>query len=75
MLGVLASRVDAWLVAEGVEHRDELVRLVQLGIPLGQGYGLGRPGPTMDGLSDAARTLTAAVPRADDPRSVAALAG
>jgi EAL domain-containing protein (putative c-di-GMP-specific phosphodiesterase class I) len=44
MLGTLASRLDAWLLAEGVETRAELDALARLGVPLVQGYHLVRPG-------------------------------
>jgi EAL domain-containing protein (putative c-di-GMP-specific phosphodiesterase class I) len=50
MFGGFTSRIDAWLLAEGIEEQEELVRLTQLGVPLGQGYLLGRPAPTMMGL-------------------------
>lgn len=43
MLGVFGNRVDAWLIAEGIETPAELEALMQLGVPLGQGYLLGRP--------------------------------
>jgi EAL domain-containing protein (putative c-di-GMP-specific phosphodiesterase class I) len=43
MLGELVGRLDGWLVAEGVETTSQLDRLVQLGVPLVQGYLLGRP--------------------------------
>jgi EAL domain-containing protein (putative c-di-GMP-specific phosphodiesterase class I) len=46
-LGMFTSRLDAWLIAEGVETTTELDRLLSLGVPLAQGYGLGRPAPTM----------------------------
>lgn len=45
MLGVLAARLDAWLLAEGVETPGELAALVKLGVPLAQGYLLGKPAP------------------------------
>lgn len=44
MVGVLAGRLDAWLLAEGVETRAELDCLARLGVPLVQGYHLARPG-------------------------------
>lgn len=44
MLGELVGALDGWLVAEGVETRGQLEQLVQLGVPLVQGYLLGRPG-------------------------------
>ncbi len=43
MLGAFADRIDAWLLAEGLERRAELDTAVRLGIPLGQGYLLSRP--------------------------------
>ena len=42
-LGELASSIDAWVLAEGIETDSELSRLVELEVPLGQGYLLGRP--------------------------------
>ena len=46
-LGMITSRLDAWLIAEGVETTAELDRLLSLRVPLVQGYGLGRPRPMM----------------------------
>lgn len=48
MLGTFASRVDAWILAEGVERAEELDALVSLGVPLVQGYYLARPGPAWE---------------------------
>jgi EAL domain-containing protein (putative c-di-GMP-specific phosphodiesterase class I) len=45
MIGTLAGRLDAWLLAEGIETGEELDVLVTLGVPLAQGYYLARPGP------------------------------
>ncbi len=45
MLGIFGNRVDAWLLAEGIETPEELEALMQLGVPLGQGHLLGRPAP------------------------------
>ena len=45
LLGDLTGRMDAWLLAEGVETTAELQALVALGVPLGQGWRLGRPAP------------------------------
>lgn len=50
MLGTFASRVDAWVLAEGIERPGELDALAALGIPLAQGYYLGRPGPAWPAL-------------------------
>ena len=41
----LAARTGALVVAEGIEHQDQLGPLRGLGITAGQGYYLGRPGP------------------------------
>ncbi len=60
-LGIFASRVDAWLVAEGIETESELERVMSLGVPLGQGYGLGRPTAGMAPLDrEVARRCAAA---------------
>jgi EAL domain-containing protein (putative c-di-GMP-specific phosphodiesterase class I)/putative methionine-R-sulfoxide reductase with GAF domain len=40
-----ASGTSASIVAEGIETADELATLKRLGVPYGQGYYLGRPGP------------------------------
>ena len=44
-VGEFARGIDAWLVAEGIETERERAALLDLGILLGQGYLLGRPGP------------------------------
>jgi diguanylate cyclase (GGDEF)-like protein len=38
-----AEKMQVKLVAEGIEHSDELIKLTRLGIHLGQGFLLGRP--------------------------------
>ena len=43
MVGHLASRLDAWVLCEGIENEAECNALRQLGVPLGQGYFLARP--------------------------------
>lgn len=43
MLGDFTSRLDSWLIAEGIERVEEMDVLTSLGVPLGQGYLLGRP--------------------------------
>jgi len=40
----LAGRTGAMVVAEGIEHPEQLEQLDQLGITVGQGFLLGRPG-------------------------------
>ena len=51
-LSELASRIDAWVVAEGIERIEELDALIRMRVPLGQGYAFGRPGPGMSELDD-----------------------
>ena len=43
----IASSYGTTLIAEGIETQSELKVIRDLGIGLGQGYFLGRPGPTM----------------------------
>jgi EAL domain-containing protein (putative c-di-GMP-specific phosphodiesterase class I) len=45
LLGEFGSRIDAWLLAEGVETWGEMDAFVRLGVPLAQGFLLGRPSP------------------------------
>ncbi len=45
LVGHFASRIDAWVVAEGIERVEELAELARLGVPLGQGFLLNRPAP------------------------------
>jgi EAL domain-containing protein (putative c-di-GMP-specific phosphodiesterase class I) len=52
MLGAFAGRIDAWLLAEGVETLQELETVARLGVPLAQGYYLARPGPAWPQVSD-----------------------
>ncbi len=45
MVGRFADQLDAWLLAEGIERREELDTVLRLKVPLGQGYLLARPEP------------------------------
>jgi EAL domain-containing protein (putative c-di-GMP-specific phosphodiesterase class I) len=54
MIGTFGSRIDAWLLAEGIETGEELDVLVGLGVPLAQGYFLGRPGPAFPPMAPGA---------------------
>jgi EAL domain-containing protein (putative c-di-GMP-specific phosphodiesterase class I) len=56
-LGMFTSRLDAWLIAEGVETIAELDRLLSLHVPLAQGYGLGLPQPVMGAARPEAAAL------------------
>lgn len=44
-LGSFAGQSDAWVLVEGLERIGELQECARMGVPLGQGYLLGRPGP------------------------------
>ncbi len=51
MLGTFASRIDCWLLAEGIETAAEYDAILELGVPLAQGFYLARPAPAWPGLS------------------------
>jgi EAL domain-containing protein (putative c-di-GMP-specific phosphodiesterase class I) len=74
MIGEFAGRIDARLLAEAVETPAELAALARLGVPLAQGWLLGRPAPTFAPLADdAVRLVRAQVARARLAESVAGL--
>jgi EAL domain-containing protein (putative c-di-GMP-specific phosphodiesterase class I) len=52
MMGAAADRLDAWVIAEGVETVQELEELVRIGVPLAQGYLLARPESEMHPLTE-----------------------
>jgi EAL domain-containing protein (putative c-di-GMP-specific phosphodiesterase class I) len=60
-LAAFARQTDTMLVAEGVEHPDELAIWQELGADAAQGYLLGRPGPLP--AAAVAPLLTLRVPR------------
>src|SRR3954463_3029906 len=55
-LGTFCSRIDAWMVAEGIERPEEVAALQRLRVPLAQGYWLGMPAPAMEPVADEQRT-------------------
>jgi EAL domain-containing protein (putative c-di-GMP-specific phosphodiesterase class I) len=67
LLGVLANRIDAWLLAEGVERPEEAMVLRRLGVPLAQGYLFGRPGGAWPRMAPAGRRLLDTAPPAPGP--------
>jgi EAL domain-containing protein (putative c-di-GMP-specific phosphodiesterase class I) len=74
MLGEFAGRIDAWLLAEGIETPAELAAFAQLGVPLAQGWLLGRPSPGFAPLSaEATELVRAQVARARLTDTVAGL--
>ncbi|MCU4182751.1 EAL domain-containing protein [Acidiferrimicrobium sp. IK] len=74
MIGTFADRTDAWVLAEGIERRPELDVIAELGIPLAQGYFVGRPAPGWSGLGEASTwaAYREAPVRAARPGTVAA---
>ena len=74
MLGEFAGRIDAWLLAEGIETAAELAAFALLGVPLAQGWLLGRPSPGFAPLApEAVRLVRAQVARARASDSVVSL--
>ncbi len=75
MLGELCGQMDAWLLCEGIETAAELEVLLEMGVPLGQGYHLGRPAaaPVAAISADVAVQVYAAAARAAMTGTVAAL--
>jgi EAL domain-containing protein (putative c-di-GMP-specific phosphodiesterase class I) len=70
-----AEKVGALLVAEGIEERAELECLVEIGVPLAQGFHLAVPSRPWPGLSpEGAATLGCAPGVAVAPRGARALA-
>jgi EAL domain-containing protein (putative c-di-GMP-specific phosphodiesterase class I) len=59
-LGTFSSRIDAWMVAEGVERPEEVTALQRLRVPLGQGFRLGRPSSAMEPVSEERREQVSA---------------
>jgi EAL domain-containing protein (putative c-di-GMP-specific phosphodiesterase class I) len=74
MLGEFAGRIDAWLLAEGIETAAELAAFARLGVPLAQGWLFGRPKPTFEPLDPSVTGLVRAqVARARLTDTVASL--
>ncbi|HUJ62544.1 MAG TPA: EAL domain-containing protein [Kofleriaceae bacterium] len=51
----IAETIDAVMIAEGIEHQDDVVALRELGLRYGQGYYMARPGPPFPSLPDYVR--------------------
>jgi EAL domain-containing protein (putative c-di-GMP-specific phosphodiesterase class I) len=52
-LATFSSRIDSWMVAEGVERAEEVEALQRLRVPLAQGFWLGMPAPAMEPVANA----------------------
>ncbi|MCD5315883.1 EAL domain-containing protein [Kineosporia babensis] len=70
MVGTFAGRMDAWLLAEGIEREGELRALSSLGVPLAQGFYLGRPNPAWQGISEPAGRTLVEQPARSGPRTL-----
>jgi hypothetical protein len=74
VVGGFAGRIDARLLAEGVETVAELAALTRLGVPLAQGWLLGRPGSGFAPLApEVAALVRTHAARAQVTRGLAAL--
>src|SRR6478609_8555013 len=74
MVGEFAGRIDAWLLAEGLETTTELAAFMRLGVPLGQGWLLGRPTPGFAPLApEVVRLVKGQAARVQLTESVASL--
>jgi diguanylate cyclase (GGDEF)-like protein len=51
----IAETIDAVMIAEGIEHVEDVAALRELGLRYGQGYYMARPGPPFPSLPDAVR--------------------
>ncbi|HWU90047.1 MAG TPA: EAL domain-containing protein [Kofleriaceae bacterium] len=67
----IAETIDAVMIAEGIEHVEDVMALRDLGLRYGQGYYMARPGPPFPTLRDDIRAelrsmLPTAPPTAND---------
>ncbi|MGE5183379.1 MAG: EAL domain-containing protein, partial [Acidobacteriota bacterium] len=51
----IAETIDAVMIAEGIEHQEDVVAIRELGLRYGQGYYMARPGPAFPSLPDYVR--------------------
>ena len=51
----IAETIDAVMIAEGIEHVEDVLALRELGLRYGQGYYMARPGPPFPTLPDYVR--------------------
>jgi diguanylate cyclase (GGDEF)-like protein len=60
----IAETIDAVMIAEGIEHLEDVMALRDLGLRYGQGYYMARPGPPFPTLRDEIRAeLRSMTPR------------
>jgi hypothetical protein len=69
----IAETIDAVMVAEGIEHVEDVLALRDLGLRYGQGYYMARPGPPFPTLPDYVRaelrSITPGTPPSPGPIS------
>jgi diguanylate cyclase (GGDEF)-like protein len=51
----IAETIDAVMIAEGIEHFEDVVAIRDVGLRYGQGYYMARPGPAFPSLADYVR--------------------
>jgi diguanylate cyclase (GGDEF)-like protein len=51
----IAETIDAVMIAEGIEHQEDVVAIRDIGMRYGQGYYMARPGPAFPSLPDYVR--------------------
>jgi diguanylate cyclase (GGDEF)-like protein len=67
----IAETIDAVMVAEGIEHLEDVIALRDLGMRYGQGYYMARPQPPFVNLRDDVRAELRAVQTAGSSPSIA----
>lgn len=67
MMGVFANRIDAWIIAEGVETAAEARCLDRMSVPLVQGWFFGRPAAPWAGIDPNVVAVLGDTPARLDP--------
>ena len=68
----IAETIDAVMVAEGIEHVEDVVALRDLGLRYGQGYYMARPAPPFVTLKDEVRAELRSVSPTSSPEPIEA---
>jgi diguanylate cyclase (GGDEF)-like protein len=64
----IAETIDAVMVAEGIEHVEDVHALRELGLRYGQGYYMARPGPPFPSLPDYVRAELRSITPGSTPK-------
>ncbi|MBV8760802.1 MAG: EAL domain-containing protein [Deltaproteobacteria bacterium] len=70
----IAETIDAVMIAEGIEHVEDVLALRDLGLRYGQGYYMARPGPPFPTLPDYVRAELRSITPATQPTGHARVA-